>query len=763
MTSPLEFTREAKLGKNRRKHKNSKNGCINCKKRRVKCSEDLPACLNCIKHKVTCSYLSYTEQQLQEIRLAKALNAEDSDDTKPIKTSPGKGRNDSASPRSAPPSESVSVADLNVDLRYVYFATPAPALLRTLSPPGVSLGVIPTLQYWPAASQGKGHASELPHTFPCAGPDYHDNHAHLINNESSSQLDEREITQDYDNLLHPTSDGPERTIIYPVYSISDRAMRDHLSPPPLPPTYIKPKVQAAPPGVRQARRTLLRTSSYPRPHSTNSLPGALHEPRSFRCVGLAKVNYISLMLSNIVKTGPRINSGTISLEEIRSFYWSWINSFIYRLHDSPLMFSCLINFSTNYLLSNNLHGLLSITNRSRLKNALIVILVRNYGIVIKLLREALNTANNPELCLSVSYILSLMSIYDPEATLHSINCFRDGLFGVLSHHLHLARKYSHPPTILIPAYLRFMKNIERSVYYPGYDPTCLLEFQEVLVSFDAITQWHVACQARSSEDASSRRADFLFGKYNDLCQFMSDTLSVYLPQINYNLDNLALQQQVLFEMLYRWVRFWPSRFLMINASTHPLEKILALFYKALQKMLYAILPQIKFFFLRDLELPLMMAVMDVNDDYNIFDHELDQYVCSGDDLPDELYRTRLGQFKEMVAYLIRLSLYFQRRTTILYRFTMAEEPSQRQFPIDDIKTWMKLIDSIKRAQQEFSYAVGFQEQCIQRFKFTLIQAQHYPSINHDALVDNELQPVDFGSLQPNGLVKGDADPFNPNF
>lgn len=758
MAWPLESMREAKLGKNRRKHKNSKNGCINCKKRRVKCSEDLPACLNCIKHKVTCSYLSYTDQQLQEIRLAKALSAEDSDDTKPGKTSPGKERN-AASPRLAPPSESVSVANPNGDLRYTYVA--APAQLRISSTPGVSLGIIPTpLQYWPTAS--KGTASEFLHSFPHADSDHDDNHAHLINHESSSQLDEREITQDYDNLLQPTSDGPERTIIYPVYSISDRAMRNSLTPP-RPPTYVNVKVPAVPAGVRQARRALSRTSSHPRPHSTHGLPGALHEPCSFKCVDQVKVNYINLMSANMIKTEPRIISGTISLEEIRSFYWSWINSFIYRLHDSPIMFSCLINFSTNYLLSNNLHGLLSIASRSRLKNALIVILVRNYGIVIKLLREALNTANNPELCLSVSYILSLMSIYDPEATLHSINCFRDGLFGVLSHHLHLAQKCSHPPTILISAYLRFMKNIERSVYYPGYDPMCLLEFQEELVNFDAITQWHVARQASPSDDASSRRVDFLLGKYNDLCQFMSDTLSVYLPQINYNLDNLALQQQVLFEMLYRWVRFWPSRFLMINASTHPLEKILALFYKALQKMLYAILPQIKFFFLRDFELPLMMAVMDVNDDYNIFDHELDQYVCCEDDLPYEQYRTRLGQFKETVAYLIRLSLYFQRRTITLYRFTMAEEPSQRQFPIDDIKTWMRLLNSIKSARQEFSYAVGFQEQCIQRFKLTLIQSQHYPSIHHDALVDNLLQPVDFASLQPNGLLKGDADPFSPTF
>ncbi|KAG5420717.1 hypothetical protein I9W82_002598 [Candida metapsilosis] len=55
----------------RRKHKNSKLGCPNCKQRRVKCSEDLPSCLNCIKHKVECGYLKYTKEELEELKQAK--------------------------------------------------------------------------------------------------------------------------------------------------------------------------------------------------------------------------------------------------------------------------------------------------------------------------------------------------------------------------------------------------------------------------------------------------------------------------------------------------------------------------------------------------------------------------------------------------------------------------------------------------------------------------------------------------------------------
>lgn len=40
----------------RKGHKKSRNGCFNCKRRKVKCPETLPACSNCMRNGLACEY-----------------------------------------------------------------------------------------------------------------------------------------------------------------------------------------------------------------------------------------------------------------------------------------------------------------------------------------------------------------------------------------------------------------------------------------------------------------------------------------------------------------------------------------------------------------------------------------------------------------------------------------------------------------------------------------------------------------------------------
>lgn len=61
-----------KLGserKSRRTHKNSRDGCPNCKAKRIKCTEELPQCFNCIKKNYRCGYLDFPKLRLNHIRL----------------------------------------------------------------------------------------------------------------------------------------------------------------------------------------------------------------------------------------------------------------------------------------------------------------------------------------------------------------------------------------------------------------------------------------------------------------------------------------------------------------------------------------------------------------------------------------------------------------------------------------------------------------------------------------------------------------------
>lgn len=54
--------------KTRRTHKNSRDGCPNCKAKRIKCSEELPSCHNCIKKNYRCGYLDFPPEKLEMIR-----------------------------------------------------------------------------------------------------------------------------------------------------------------------------------------------------------------------------------------------------------------------------------------------------------------------------------------------------------------------------------------------------------------------------------------------------------------------------------------------------------------------------------------------------------------------------------------------------------------------------------------------------------------------------------------------------------------------
>lgn len=54
--------------KSRRSHKNSRDGCPNCRSKRIKCTEELPSCENCVKKGYRCGYLEFPLEKLEIIR-----------------------------------------------------------------------------------------------------------------------------------------------------------------------------------------------------------------------------------------------------------------------------------------------------------------------------------------------------------------------------------------------------------------------------------------------------------------------------------------------------------------------------------------------------------------------------------------------------------------------------------------------------------------------------------------------------------------------
>ncbi|GMM36149.1 hypothetical protein DASC09_034740 [Saccharomycopsis crataegensis] len=64
----------------RKKHSNSRFGCQNCKKRRIKCGEELDSCFNCQDRNFRCSFLDLTEEEKEKIVANNQSNGKVSND-----------------------------------------------------------------------------------------------------------------------------------------------------------------------------------------------------------------------------------------------------------------------------------------------------------------------------------------------------------------------------------------------------------------------------------------------------------------------------------------------------------------------------------------------------------------------------------------------------------------------------------------------------------------------------------------------------------
>ncbi|ODV64962.1 hypothetical protein HYPBUDRAFT_114957 [Hyphopichia burtonii NRRL Y-1933] len=760
-------------GPRRRKHKNSKNGCPNCKRRRVKCSEDLPSCLNCIKHKTRCGYLDYNEDQILELKKSKDSD-QDLSTLKPIKDLSLNNDDNNDSNRKKSPSS-------NENSPY-YDDSPQPKSKSSRSSQLTSQSQLPS-QSRPQSqpSQSPLH-SHLTPQLPNSGVN------DVLNFHSS-------ITQDYHNLLPTNTDGQ---IIYPIYSINNNDSNNHIMnensnnshnsndsnnsnnfhqardvfgwdhehhqnqlinqrvnspqinsihhPGDLPDHSVNDALDydidhpsSGNEGFHQQYNNQTEDHINLNQSKSNSisklnlkgLPNCINQETSFPLFKKYNIDWGIELLNLLSKLTSKIQMGSAGLPQIRELYSYWLNSFIYKSYFSKVMFSCLINLTTNYLISNVLNIKSSLksnfgdfVDNTRMKNILIVRSIKHYATVIKGMRNLLNNNEDPELCAQVSYILSLMSIYDPEATLESTNCFRDGLFGILSYTINHAIKNQVNPPTLIPIHLHLMTNVSRSIYLPGYNPQFLNEFQSMLISFGNIIKM-INLQVESSNN-KNQTLKILEPMYNDLMSFVNDSINDYLPKLTNNLKDIDIQQQTLFKMAHRWVRLQNSRLTTINSKYDPLEKILYLFYKVFKKSVFAVAPQVKYFFLRDFDSPLMLDVFPIYHDINIYENELDHplTLC----LPTPIYESIKVQLKILSSYLLRLMTFFTFRLKMLYRTIVYEKTAKDLYPIDNIKEWRSSIQDIDAIRKDFNFKIGIVETQLTSFSDCLIKSENYPRV-----------------------------------
>lgn len=681
----------------RRKHKNSKMGCANCKKRKVKCLEDLPECRNCVKHKVRCGYLDYTDAQKAELRNSKFAQEFKQLTTVPLNESIA-STNSVGSPDSHKP-------------------TPAFPLLR----------------------KRLSHANE-----------------HL-----RYQVHHHNIKQNFDNLM-PLATSVDMT--YPVYTIHEHANQETTQSPPI---EAQPRSFKLPNGVQQVATFKVWNNPY---------------SRKF---------YVDKFDEDVAAYSRSIATGTNSIFDVRYLYFLWLLLFTNRAYSSQLYFSCLLNLTINYLicnlftssikyreaiansaLENNQHYL----DQTKTKDVIIMRLIEHYANIIKRLRLLLNERQHPDLAAQVSFVLSVMSVYDPEATLHSLNCFRDGLFSILTYHFNRSAA-TKEELFFIPLHLQLMKNSMKLVYFPATLILTLHEFLHFLRHFVSLVEPYLTRPQETTDDVSQEENKdcgyaFIHLKLLDLLEFVTDVVEIYYDEVNDNLDDMQTQQETLFRMMYKWVRFFPSQLLLLHRGRLPLFTLTYLFYQTAKIKLYALFPQVKFFFLRDFALPIMLDVFIIppKEFHEVWNHHLE--LTRFDLIPSQEYSINIApQIKFTAAYLIRCIQYYQDRLKLLYKLVLELALT---FPIENVKKWRDAITDVAAQRQFFSDNTGLRERSIRFFSEAHIRQENYPLVygeqETNMFEDDDQAPdlpedfffnvnVDYSTLQTNGLLREDWSPF----
>ncbi|KAH3685726.1 hypothetical protein WICPIJ_003301 [Wickerhamomyces pijperi] len=119
----------------RRKHKNSKIGCVQCKERRMKCNEELPECRNCrIRQvKIPCSYLSFTDEEKSIFIKTKEENRkhleQSQKNSSPTTSSPESSSSISQGSLYATPKSSPGSSKTTFNLKSIRHMKPQPLLI----------------------------------------------------------------------------------------------------------------------------------------------------------------------------------------------------------------------------------------------------------------------------------------------------------------------------------------------------------------------------------------------------------------------------------------------------------------------------------------------------------------------------------------------------------------------------------------------------------------------------------------------------------
>lgn len=668
--------------KTRKTHKNSRDGCPNCKSKRIKCSEELPSCFNCIKKNYRCGYLDFPKEKLDAIRKKNAKKEQQSQQHNPPQSTsssvnkeirnPRKKSTDLSRPPPAPTTEEPPMQLVN-DL---YLSNGISSFLDNdqFYNGGNIKNKSPVLSDTPNNSE-----QLLSNYFRMPIPNEQPNEStppNIFNNVPQDSFSYFNIPSD-EQKPDLYSDSLKR--IYHDYNIGFELPNGYSTESSADAMVINNEQTNGFNGFENNDTTAwndlflpsVNDMSFSSPSSVangNPLPNAIPSSQTFRMLKFP--TKLGAVISNKSYQKDKLGQERVKGMLIPMWTKQNVNGIWSSVFNKSIAFKVYFSFfmdcSLNVLLKVCNKSIHSGTNLTCFTFETLEQLTRKsynyYGSLIKDLRESISSLD-PEYSTMVSWYAGFSLHLHTHTTAESIALLYSGSSSLLNNAIAKCETIEEvPPTLLILTHV--LKSDVAASMIPDYQFEVIKELYEDLNEFKTFINYN--------QGLTSENNGYILKAYIEVMSFLKTLIEEIYPKFvainksykaKYNLEDktnnlVFISPSMLFDLLVKWFNVIPSYACSIGERMTPLKKTFYLFYPAIGIALANVFP-------------LLRCVALVDSFYMLYPH------C---DFNNKLYQFTIDEVSNPQQYqylynlstkLIRIINFFTNRQQIINHYLQA--------------------------------------------------------------------------------------------
>ncbi|KAK6199495.1 uncharacterized protein RJT21DRAFT_87032 [Scheffersomyces amazonensis] len=662
MSQTPAFSRLVTERKSRRTHKNSRDGCPNCKAKRIKCSEELPACSNCIKKNYHCGYLDFPAEKLEllrkknEKRQREHPQFHDSQILQSPANSLGIMSNSSSNSANNNNSSLFSWSDPNGNQPPDIFASASP-FNQNIDPSEfyITKDDLRVALYKDSLFKLTSSDAKWPHPLPPqqiqhlkhSVNQHNHNHEHqhhdFLSATSTSNEDDNVSSNSFENSantfsrhIHSLDNNIEELTkdLFDSFNLNNNIVHSH--PPP---------------------------SAHPS-HPGTPLDNAISMP--FTCQKLVKT-YKRKRMFIPLRSG--LDQSSLSFYSLYAPVWRYEHTDIFwtAVFNQSIVLDLYFSFFMDRGLSVLIKVINTVVNAESNTTSFTVkdlnILTKKsysyYGMLIKELRESL-TNIHIEYPIKISTYSAWTTFLHLHAAVETVVLMHTGTASLLNTYVHEMSSTSEI-TSTLQASIQNHSNHVSFALVPDYKFDVIRELYQDLLDLRSFIIYN--------PDLTSKNNGVLVNTFVELETFLKDLIEVTYPKMLYinnfykaanniedNSDNIIFTSpSLLFDILVHWFRIFPSEASSVGSDMSPLKKTFYLFFNAIGKALGHVFTPFRS----------VMLIDSVNIMYPIVDTDCMTYKIHPEHCPD---LAQYNYLSRMSMKLMRIIQFFNNRVELLGYF-----------------------------------------------------------------------------------------------